>query len=192
MFAVTRKLSAVEVDLYEAHLKRLNAADRVSRFHAGVTDDAIARHCRKLRRATAWLFGTFIDGTLRAAAELHTEPQHWLDGAELAVSVEAPYQGQGLGRELVRRALTVAQNRNIPQVGMICLRGNYRIRRIATRFAGTLAVDDSDLTAGMALPGPSPQSVWQELLDDEVALALGALAVWHQTLGALIPSRNAA
>ena len=192
MFVVTRKLSAAEIDLYEAHLMRLDRADRASRFHAGVTDDAIAHHCRKLRHATVWLFGTFIEGVLRAAAELHVEPQNWLEGAELALSVETPYQGQGLGKDLVRRALTVAQNRGLREVGMICLRDNHRIRRIATRFQSTLTLDTSDMTAGMTLPGPTPHSLWQEVLDDEAALAWATLAYWHQALGAFTHSQDTA
>lgn len=192
MFVVTRKLSHAEIDLYEAHLLRLDFKDRGSRFHAGVTDEAIIRHCRRLRGSTAWLFGSFIDGVLRAAAELHAEPQHWIEGAELAVSVEAPFQGQGLGVELVRRALTVARNRGMHYVGMICLRDNYRIRRIASRFSGTLKADDSDLTAGMTVGGPTPQSLWQELLDDEAAIALMAMAYWHQALEPFAGHRAAA
>lgn len=193
MFVVTRKLSHAEIDLYEAHLLRLPHHDRAARFHAGVTDEAIHRHCRRLRsNAALWLLGSFVDGSLRAAAELHAEPQHWLDGAELAVSVEGPFQGQGLGAELVRRALTIARNRGMRQVGMICLRDNHRIRRIACRFQAALQTDQSDLTAGMLLAPATAQSLWQEILDDEAALALMALAYWHQALAPFARSRAAA
>ncbi|NBC32052.1 MAG: GNAT family N-acetyltransferase [Alphaproteobacteria bacterium] len=193
MFVVTRKLAHAEIDLYEAHLLRLDHHDRAARFHAGITDEGIVRHCRRLRAAPAvWLFGAFIDGVLRAAAELHAEPQHWLDGAELALSVEGPFQGQGLGADLVRRALTVARNRGLHDVGMICLRDNYRIRRIASRFAAALAADESDMTAGMTLAPPTPQSFWQEILDDEAALALMAMAYWHQALEPFARSRAVA
>jgi RimJ/RimL family protein N-acetyltransferase len=186
MNTVYRKLLPQEFPLYEEHLHRLNAMDRGTRFHAALSDEAIARHCAKLAAAPVWIVGWFVDGVLRGAAELHAERQHWLDGAELAVSVEQPWQGQGVGSELVRRALTIARNRDLTRVGMICLRSNVRMRRIAKKVHGALEAEDGDLVAEMEVGGPTPQSLFEEMVDDETALIAMALTWWANAVTALL------
>jgi len=194
MTTLYRKLLPQEFPLYQAHLQRLNAMDRGTRFHAAIGDEAIARHCGRLAKAPVWIVGWFVDGVLRGAAELHAERQHWLEGAELAVSVEQPWQGRGVGSELVRRALTIAKNRDLTRVGMICLRSNVRMRRIARKVHSALETEDGDLVAQMEVGGPTPQSLFEELLDDETALVSMALAYWGNAMAALMrpPAARAA
>lgn len=186
MAVVYRKLLSQEFPLYGEHLRRLTAMDRGSRFHAAIGDDAIGRHCAGLAQASVWIVGCFVDGVLRGAAELHAEPQHWVDGAELAVSVEQPWQGKGIGTELVRRALTIAKNRDLARVGMICLRSNVRMRRIARTVHGALEAEAGDLVAEMEVGGPTPQSLFEEMVDDETALIAMGLAWWADAVTALV------
>ncbi|WP_448202553.1 GNAT family N-acetyltransferase [Azospirillum sp. sgz302134] len=163
---VFRKLLPAELGQYRAHLLRLNAADRYARFTGTVTTDTINKHCDGLDWGRTILLGAFIQGELRAAVELCTDRLIWPDRAELAVSVEKGLQGKRVGTTLLRRALTVARNRSIRQVHMICLSDNVRMRALSRRFGGRMELEGGEFTVTFALPLPDQFSLAQEALED--------------------------
>lgn len=166
---VYRKILPAELPDYRDHLLRLNTVDRQSRFHGAVSPDAIDEHCRKLDWLKTVLFGCFFDGVLRGAVELCASPTDWLERAELAVSVEGTLQNGGIGTELVRRALVVAQNRSIRRVTLICLLDNRRMQKIVRKLNGQLDFDASDVLGDIELPRPNQISLLQEMIDDGTA-----------------------
>lgn len=177
-----RKLLPAEYPAYAAHLKRLQPADRGSRFHAAVADDTLDKHVAAMGWAETVIVGAFDAGELRAAAELHDQMDDWFHGAEIAVTVEATYQGKGLGSELVRRAVTIAKNRGMRRVAMICLRDNHRMRRIARHLPCKFVDDDGALTVDIDIGWPTPESLFQEMLDDGVSIAMVSLGAWERAL----------
>lgn len=148
-----RKLIAAEAALVEAHLLRLDSEDRRLRFFGAINDDAIRGYCRRKERERAVLLGAFIDGALRGAAELVVSAQRWPVGAEIALSVDKPFQGRGVGDALLRAALLMARNRLIPVVHIVCLAEHRRMRRLIGRYAATMRVGGAEVE-GMVHPLP--------------------------------------
>ena len=168
---VYRKLLPTEGLLFQDHLARLTPEDRISRFSGGVSVGALVEHVRRFDWRTGWLIACFEDGTLRGVAELR-----WLEPgfgwrAELAVTVEAPWQDQGVGTELLRLAIVHARNRSLKSLYMICLTDNRRMQAIARKFEGDLIFAGSQVEADIAVPFPTQFTLLAEALGDGVAFA---------------------
>jgi GNAT superfamily N-acetyltransferase len=177
-----RKLLPAEYPAYAAHLKRLDPADRGSRFHAAVGDDTLDAHVAKMGWAETAIVGAFSGGEVIAAAELHDRFGDWFHAAEIAVTVEAEFQGRGLGSELVRRAVTIAKNRGMRRVAMICLRDNHRMRRIARHLPCRFVDEEGALTVAVDVGWPTPESLLQETIDDGLSVAMISLNAWDRAL----------
>jgi GNAT superfamily N-acetyltransferase len=96
-----------------AHFLALDARDRALRFHAGRSDDTLARYVAGIDFARMLLAGAQgpADGRLLALAEAHLDDAHAPSCAELAVSVLADCRREGLGRRVVAHALRLAAAR---------------------------------------------------------------------------------
>ena len=105
-----RVLSAGSIEDFHAHLVRL---DRASRF-PGEDDRAIDTHCLGLVSAGAILIGAFIDGVLRAGAEII--PDRTARRAEAAITIEEGFNDRGLERELTARIIDEAQRHHLNQL----------------------------------------------------------------------------
>ena len=169
-----RKLLPAELSRYPDHLLRLDQDDRYARFTGGVSSSVIARHGAGIDWTRTILVGAFARGTLRAAVELCTDRLFWPDEAELAISVERELQGRRVGSALMRRALTIARNRGIRRVHMLCLAGNLRMRALARSFGGRLELDGGELSVTFALDPPNQFSLALEALEDGTG-AVGAM-----------------
>lgn len=105
-----RVLSPGSIEDFHAHLVRL---DRLSRF-PGEDDRAIDVHCLGLVSAGAILIGAFVDGVMRAAAEII--PDRGARRAEAAITVEDGFADLGLERDLAARVLDEAQRHHLNQL----------------------------------------------------------------------------
>jgi len=178
-----RKLLPGEFPEYEAHLLRLDKPDRAARFHAGVRDESVRAHVRRLAWPRARVVGAFADGVLRGAVELQGLDAR-VANAELAVSVERGHQDRGCGTDLIRRTLTVARNRGLRRVIMLHLGDNRRMSAIARRLGGITALGHGEVETGFALDPPDPASVLQELSDEGIAVIAAGLDLWRRLLAA--------
>ena len=165
-----RKLTVADADLLAAHLKRLESDDRQLRFWGGITDAAIDEYCQKLDWTAAVVVGAFVDGELRGVGELVRVRMVPRLMAEVAFSVEAAWQNAGVGTELLRRVLTVARNRCIDRVYMLCLAENRKMQKIARKFEAVLSFDEGEVEARILPAWPSYFSLMEEAVDDTKAL----------------------
>src|SRR3954451_10925903 len=161
-----RKLLPTESVRYRDHLLRLSADDRHARFCGLGSDETIMRYCRAIDWRFTTLIGFFADGVLRGAGELRSDPRFWPDHGKIAFSVEPGFQGRGIGGILQHRILTVARNRSIRAVTLICLAGNLRMRRLALRHADKITIDEGEATAVLHLPWPTQATLAEEMIDD--------------------------
>ena len=161
-----RTLLAGELQRYRNHLLRLDGVDRRSRFLVPTSDPIIETHCDGLGRGWSMTIGAFKEGVLRGAVELVGDGRS--DIVELAVSVEAEVQNDGVGTELVRRAVLSARNRGIKRITMVCLRDNRRMQRICRKIDGILDFDE-DVIGDVMLKPADAMSVWQEWMLSGVA-----------------------
>lgn len=105
-----RVLSPGSIEDYHAHLVRL---DRTSRF-PGEDDRAIDVHCLGLVSAGAILIGAFVDGIMRAAAEI--VPDRSARRGEAAITIEDGFHDRGLERDLTARIVEEAQRHHLNQL----------------------------------------------------------------------------
>lgn len=170
---IFRKLYPFEAWRLGEHLLRLDAEDRRRRFFAGVSDATIEAHCRRIDWLRAVVIGFFADGVLRGAAELRLETGNLPFAAELALSVETAWQNEGVGTELVRRALLAAGNRGAASLQMVCLAENQRVQRIARKHTGRLVWSGGESEAAIPVPLPTQLSLVAEAVDDGMGLVVG-------------------
>jgi RimJ/RimL family protein N-acetyltransferase len=170
---VFRKLLSCEIWRLREHLLRLSPADRHTRFFAGVNDEYIDNHCRGLDALRVVVIGFFEAGVLRGAAELHLGAE--LGGrAELAITVEGEWQAHHIGTELLGRAITVAENRGMRSIEMVCLVDNRRMQHVARKFTDRLDIVEDQAEAHLKVPYPTQFSLWQEATME----SLGLMASW--------------
>jgi GNAT superfamily N-acetyltransferase len=98
-----RALGPTAIEDYHAHLLRL---DRKSRL-PGTDDRAIDAHCLDLVTAGAILIGAYVNGVMRAAAEI--VPDRTARRAEAAITVEDEFHDRGFERELTARIIDEAR-----------------------------------------------------------------------------------
>ena len=110
MAAEIRVLSATAIEDYHAHLVRL---DRKSRF-PGMDDRAIEAHCLSLMSRGAILIGAFVDGVMRAAAEI--VPDRTARKAEAAITIENGYHDMGYERDLTDHVIEEARRYHLNDV----------------------------------------------------------------------------
>ncbi len=170
---VYRKLVPFEYPRLERHLLRLDAEDRARRFSGSVGDAAVTAHCRRLDWLRAVVVGCFDDGALRGAAELWLDPSP-AGRAELAITVERPWQGHGIGSALLGRALLVAGNRSARSLSMLCLLDNRRMQHLARKFGGRLVLAADQAEADLVVPYPTQLSLWEEAAGE----GLGFVGSW--------------
>jgi GNAT superfamily N-acetyltransferase len=172
---VYRNLLPVETAPYCRHLERLDAVDRGARFFRAMTDSALVRHCQQITWFTTQIVACFVDGTMRGALEVCRDPDLRKGHAELAISVERPFQGRGIGTDLTQRAVVMARNRLVQRATMLFLSDNARVRSIARRYNAELSTSYGELTADLTLAAPSPVSVLRECWQTLSCYRLGQL-----------------
>jgi hypothetical protein len=111
--------------------------------------------------------------------------------AEAAFSVEKSAQGQGVGRDLMRRIVTVAQNSGLARLSVICRPENRRMRQLLAAFHAESAVDIEEVVASIRLGRPSPATLVQESIDDGAGLFPFMLDHWYANVTALLSPLDA-
>ncbi len=161
-----RKLSSVDTDAFCAHLLRLDRENRRLRFGHAVSDAFIRTYTDVAASLGGVVHGCFIDGTLRAAAELRPVSELMPKTAEAAFSVERDFQNAGIGSALLRRTVRSAQNRGVRSLVMYCLLENGRMRAVAAKHRAVLAIEEGEVIGEVAPPVASPLSVMRESMAD--------------------------
>jgi GNAT superfamily N-acetyltransferase len=162
---------------YREHLLRLDAADRRLRFGFIIGDAGIDDHVRRLRPGADRILAVLHDFG-RVAAAVHIAPVGD-DAAELAFSVDRPWQNRGLGRALFERALSWLRSRGIRRVFLVYLSENGAMRTLARAFGMTSEAAAGEVTAELTLPPANPLIVLGELVAD---LAGDLAALWSPIL----------
>lgn len=160
-----RKLWIGEADAYRDHLLRLDPDSRHRRFSGAVGDDFIAQHARSIEAIGVVVYGFFIDGTLRGAAELRPLSPLARE-AEAAFSIEQPWQSHGVGTVLLERVLLTARNRGIAALQMHCLGDNRRMQQLARKFDADLKFDFGSVIGAVDASRLTPLSLLREWTED--------------------------
>ncbi len=165
-----RKLWPTEADAYRDHLLRLDPESRTRRFSGSVSDETIIRHAATITDFGAVVYGFFLEGVLRGAAELRPEGP-LAKTAEAAFSIERGWQSLGIGTHLLERILLTARNRGIKRLQMQCLAENRRMQRLARKFSAEFTFDFGGVVGEVGPRGATPISLMREWIADSYGAA---------------------
>lgn len=177
-----RKLWIGEVKAFREHLLRLDGESRRSRFGSPVNEFFIANYAARALGPDSVVHGLFVDGTLRAAAELRPFGGRFPAEAEAAFSVEADFQNNGVGSALLERTILAAKNRGIRTIYMSCLAENRRMQAIAKKYEADLRFEADEVIGEVANTGPTPLSLFREWIADGHGYATAVLDVQSRLL----------
>src|SRR3979411_2980374 len=110
---VIRKVWIGEADKFREHLLRLDADSRRNRFGGALADELILAYAETAMQIGTVMHGFLVDGILRGVAELKPLGTAFPGVAEVAFSIEKPWQSHGVGSALPERTLLAARNRRI-------------------------------------------------------------------------------
>src|SRR5262249_13131224 len=168
-----RKLWAGETELYRQHLLRLDVESRRNRFGGAVSDEFIRLYSGPSTLNGAVIYGFFVEGVLRGAADLRLLAR--AGEAEAALSIERAWQSRGVGTALLERVLLAARNRKIEHLHNLA--ENRRMQQLARKFDAELSFQSGSVVGEMKAPPPTPMSMMREIADDSIDLAAAILHV---------------
>jgi predicted GNAT superfamily acetyltransferase len=149
-----RRISPVQVDLIRRHLEELDDDSLSARFGMSVTRRFIDDYARRLSDEGSITIGAFQRDRLIGVAELHALRPVGCGRTvdmELAMTVEASCQGEGVGTTLALRAVQAAASMKADQLHACFIPRNHRMRRIASRLDMTFSADGSFVIASLAV-----------------------------------------
>lgn len=160
--AVLRRLFPSDQADIRAHFTRLDAPTRRARFFGAVSDGGVAKYAEAIFRRDVILSGAFVDGHLRGLVELGGVEHGWGSTTEAAFSVEPDWQNRGIGDALFDCILTMARNRGVKTIRMLCLRENIRMQHLAAKHRARLEYQCDTVEAVLHPRWPTPVSMAKE------------------------------
>jgi RimJ/RimL family protein N-acetyltransferase len=148
------RLELADLGRIRGHYLRLNAADRLNHFRGFIGDDALDAYVKALDFDRKIFLGLTPakTGQLVALVELWLDDLGSPDVAEIAVSVDGGWRGNGLGLQLVAHAADMAFDRGASTVELHFEPDNHAIKRLVRKLGGRL--DSFEGKADMAAPMP--------------------------------------
>lgn len=177
---VYRRLWPTDSTAYADHLARLTPEQRYYRFGGYVDEGYLSGKTKNIDWFRCITFGCFVDGVLRGAVFVIRGHNGWIDEAELAITVEAEFEGRGIGTGLMRRVVTLARNRGVRRVTLFCLSDNRRLLALAHKFDPKMQLDhgEAELTVDLGLP-------------DQMSYAEEAFGLMETTVGSFFEQLGA-
>ncbi|MGO9461905.1 MAG: GNAT family N-acetyltransferase [Rhodomicrobium sp.] len=170
-----RKMWSQENDKFRDHLLRLDRDSRRMRFGMAVSEEFIRDYASRIGGMKCVIYGFFVDGQMRAAAEMRQIGDTWSTDAEGAFSVERDFQNRGIGTELLGRIIRAARNRGVSRLYMNCLAENHKMQRLCRKYEAELHFDHGEVV-GRVLPAlPTYISLWEEAVDDSKGFVMAVL-----------------
>jgi GNAT superfamily N-acetyltransferase len=159
------------------HFLALEQPDRLLRFGAHTNDEQIVRYVAGIDFSRDMVFGVY-NRVFRLAAVGHlafaprdannscTEKERV---AEFGVSVLKAARGLGIGSKLFERAAIHCRNNDVDTLYMHCLSSNKTMMHIAKKAGMEIHRDHGEADAYLKLPAPSPVTVLQEAMGEQLA-----------------------
>src|SRR5258707_5592761 len=161
---------------------RIDAGSRRNRFAGAVSDQFVRDYADLSFGIDALIHGFFVDDTLRGAAELRQVGSPITREAEVAFSIEKPWQSHGVGSMLLERTLLAARNRGLKFLHMACLADNKRLQRLARKYDAQPSFDFSSVVGEVDAPRPTPLSLMREIIADGHGFATAIFDVQSRLL----------
>lgn len=159
---VRRLHTSDQVDVCD-HFLRLDVHSRRARFCGVISDDGVLKYAQNIFSYDSVVCGAFVDGRLRGVVELGGLFQSWPSSTEAAFSVELQWENIGIGDALFERMCTMAHNRGVRTIQMMCLKENKRMRQLATKHDAVLFADQDAVEAVLHPFWPTWASISKEM-----------------------------
>ena len=131
------------------HLLRLSPDDRYLRFCTAASDNFIKTYVTKVMALDGDLcFGAFDDGQLVGMAHIAVVTE---TSCELAFSIDEPYRGTGLARNLMKTAIGRCKELGMQKLCMSCLRENKKMQALARSFGLSMTIDFNEAYAELGI-----------------------------------------
>lgn len=162
------RLTRLEFHRYKTHLLSLDDESRYFRFGFHIRNETIIELVNKWEQEFDQHKIFVIENEdLEVIGVAHISLVD--NPAELAFSVLKQYQGQGMGDSLMQKAVEYCQNHSIKTGCMVCLGSNDKIKRLARKHKILVKTEDGDSHGEIAIPSPTPVSLWKEYVEDNLA-----------------------
>jgi RimJ/RimL family protein N-acetyltransferase len=190
-----RRLWPSDVGAYRAHLLRLDSDARYSRFFAFVSDEVVAEHANRCFGGDTLVFGFFVDGEIRGAAELHIlrSPAGLREReAETAFSIEKPWRHIGLGAALLQRLMSAASSRGMRVLIISCLPQNFAMQSLAKKFGVAMNSESDEVMGRLKVQFPTAQSFLAEFIEESCDFATALIDLQRRIFPSVATLRLAA
>jgi RimJ/RimL family protein N-acetyltransferase len=172
---IVRKMWLTETEKFRDHLLRLDEYSRRMRFGMATDDQFIDNYASRINDMQSLVYGFYVDGEMRGAAELRHIGEAWRPDAEAAFSVEKEHQNRGVGAELLGRVIRAARNRGIGRIYMNCLAENQRMQHLARKYEAELHFDHGEVVGKVVPSSPTYVTLWNEAIDDSNGFVMAVL-----------------
>ncbi|MCO5065979.1 MAG: GNAT family N-acetyltransferase [Rhizobiaceae bacterium] len=165
-----RQLRPSEKLLFRDHLLRLDKESRADRFNGGTKDEFLIAYADRSFADGTSVIGVVEEGQVIGAAELHENPDPGEPTAEIAFSVEKPWQHRGLGGLLFERLIQTAMGLGYRRLRVTTHAQNAAMKALARRFGAKLTFEAGETvglieledTVHMALPVTARAEYWRD------------------------------
>ncbi len=164
---LVKQFSLFERPKLKTHFLALPPEDVYLRFGLAQNSAAIIDYVEHIDFERDAVFGVYGD-KLELIGVAHLAPQG--EGAEMGISVLRGQRGRGVGTAIFSRAIEHARNLNLNNIFVHFLAENLVIRRLVRKLGLISVMRGSDSAASMALPPGNAGTVWNEWVDDCIAL----------------------
>lgn len=172
-----RRVLRTETFLIKEHLLRLDAEARHRRFNHDVSDDFIVRYADHAADIGNLTFGYFVDGEIKAIAELRRDGVAGDLTGEVAFSVETPFANRGIATRLMGHVIQAARNRGLRHLILICLAENRKMQAIARHYGAELHIEEGSVVADIVPKSADCISLAAEMVENRIAMVHAVLDV---------------
>ena len=162
------------------HFMALDDSDRLLRFGTVLPDEQLTAYVNKIDFGRDTVYGVYNRVfKLVAVGHLAFAPKQQLTAAsvvttkdkvaEFGVSVSKSARGLGIGTKLFERAAIHCRNSDVDTLYMHCLSSNQTMMHIAKKAGMEIEREYGEADAHLRLLPPSPGTVLQEAIEEQVA-----------------------
>jgi RimJ/RimL family protein N-acetyltransferase len=162
------------------HFMALDDSDRLLRFGTVLPDEQLTAYVNKIDFGRDTVYGVYNKVfKLVAVGHLAFAPKEQLTMAnaattkdrvaEFGVSVSKSARGLGIGTKLFERAAIHCRNSDVDTLYMHCLSSNQTMMHIAKKAGMQIEREYGEADAHLRLLPPSPGTVLQEAIEEQVA-----------------------
>jgi GNAT superfamily N-acetyltransferase len=190
-----RRLWPSDAAAYRAHLLRLEPEARYSRFCTVAADKIVVQHVNTCFGGDTLVFGFFVDGKIRGAAELHllvSATALRAREAETAFSVEKAWRHSGLGSALIERLILAASSRGLRSLLLSCLPQNFAMQSLAKKYGATFAYEADEMSGKIKVRLPTAQTIFTEFVEESCDFATALFDLQKQIFPSIVPVGRAA